>query len=71
MSGTQGVRKGKQAVVNHFTFKMEQPQPYLWVDFHTDIHTDYVAQVGTAVLPSRSGEMTVWQDETETLPAHI
>lgn len=50
---------------------MEQPQPYLWVDFHTDTHTDYVAQVGAVVLPSRSGEMTIWQDETETLPAHI
>lgn len=70
MSGTRSIRKGKQALVNHFTFKMERPQPYLWVDFHTDIHTDYVAQVGVVVL-LRSGEMTVWQDETETLPVHI
>lgn len=74
MSGTQGIRKGKQAVVNHFTFKTERPQPYLWVDFHTDIRTDYVTQVGVVVLPSSYldlGKMTVWQDETETLPAYI
>lgn len=46
VSGTQGIRKGKQAVVNHFTFKAEQPQPYMWVGFHTDIDTDCVAHVG-------------------------